>query len=172
MRQRYIFIIVIGVLCYGCGEHQDIQVYNVHSETFLKQILNNAKFEISSSEVVLNKGSNVEVQAFSQTLIDYKTIMLKELMDLAEGNAFILSDTIPTETQVKFSTLSQLSGLSLDRKFADEMVLFHEDDVLKFDSAAQYANIKEVRLWAEKHLPTLKSHLEESMRLDKLTDNL
>jgi putative membrane protein len=172
MRPGLIILIVISIINGGCGEQSDIKVYNVKSSEFLKFATHNATFETLSSQLVADKGSNEEVKSFAQMLTSEKSAMLDELRSFAEANLFILPNSILTEHQVKYSTLSQLKGISLDRKFADEMVLLHAEDLAKFDSAAQYADIKEIRLWAEKYLPIIKSYSKEAGRLDKLTDNL
>jgi putative membrane protein len=172
MRSGLIILFFISAMNFGCGEQQDIKVYNMKSADFLKFVTGNSTFEAISAEIVVNKGSNAEVKSFAESIILQNSIMHNELMDFAEASLFILPDAISPEIQVRYSTLSQLSGMSLDRKFADEMVLFHANDVAKFDSASRYADVKEIRLWAERYLPVLKSNLEESNRLDKLTDNL
>jgi putative membrane protein len=63
--------------------------------------------------------------------------------------------------------LSKLSGVEFDKEYMADMVKDHEDDVKAFETQANEGNTAEVKSFAGKTLPTLKSHLEMAREVAK-----
>ncbi|MCD6048719.1 MAG: hypothetical protein K0Q55_122 [Verrucomicrobia bacterium] len=63
--------------------------------------------------------------------------------------------------------LSELSGVEFDRAYVKEMVSDHKQAVSKFETASKYLADSELKAFASKSLPTLRTHLEHAQRLDR-----
>jgi putative membrane protein len=134
--------------------------------SFLKQAAENGNAEVESSKLALTKATNDKVKAFAQQMIDDHTKAGNELKALATSKGVEVSSEPSLMQQGKLKLLSTADGAKFDQKYADEMgVKAHEDTVKLFEKASREAKDPEVKAWAAKTLPTLKTHLEHARTL-------
>jgi putative membrane protein len=169
---RMKFLIMIAAITIISCDEDDVRVYSMSSEKFMQQAANSGKYEVTTGSLAVEKASNTEVESFASMMVVDHTTANSELMILAESKGVALPDTFDTEKQAKYSTLTQLSGINFDKRYIDEMVAAHDADVIRFDSAAKFANDEDVRAWAAKQLPILQMHQQHAHHLDTLTNNL
>ena len=60
-----------------------------------------------------------------------------------------------------------MSGAAFDTAYVKEMVVDHEKDVAAFEKEAKDGKDPDVKAWAKKTLPTLRSHLADAQALSK-----
>lgn len=87
----------------------------------------------------------------------------EELKDLATKKGLVLATTLDRSHQKKVDDIAQLSGSTFDKEYSDFMANNHEDEIRLFEKAAASADDADIRAWAAKKLPTLRSHLALSL---------
>jgi putative membrane protein len=169
--RRMKFIILIAVVAFfGCNDDDETGSYSMSSDKFMQQAASSGKFEVATGRLASQQGMSSEVKSFGSMMVTDHSKANAELMALAASEGVTLPDTFDTAKQAKYSTLSQLTGVNFDKRYMDEMVLAHDADVAKFDSASKFANDAEVRAWAAKQLPVLQMHQVHAHELDSLTN--
>lgn len=76
-------------------------------------------------------------------------------------------DQANKEADKESARLNELSGVEFDRAYVKVMVSDHKKAVSKFDAAAKSLSDAELKAFASKTLPTLRTHLEHAQRLDR-----
>ncbi|MEP6901627.1 MAG: DUF4142 domain-containing protein [Actinomycetota bacterium] len=114
--------------------------------------------EVELGKLALQKSQNPEVKKFAQMMITDHTKANDELKALAAKKNIVL----PTDIGGHKSTvddLSKLSGADFDKKYVAAMVDDHKEDVDFFTDKSNNSDA-DLKAFATKTLPTLKSHLE------------
>lgn len=116
--------------------------------------------EVELGKLASTKAADKEVKDFGSKMVADHTKANDELKALAAKK----SVTLPTEPTAKQKSdkeeLSKLAGAEFDKKYVEMMVEDHEKDVAEFQKQADGATDADVKAFAAKTLPTLKSHLE------------
>lgn len=138
---------------------------------FLEQAAQNGYAELSSSRLALQKTRNEQVKAFAQRMVDEHTRSNEELKTLAALKKY----QPPTEPSIlqkgKEMLISGLGEDSFDRRYINQMgVEAHEDNIELFDRAARETQDVDVKAFATKTLPQLRSHLEAARSLKATLD--
>jgi putative membrane protein len=133
---------------------------------FLEQAAQNSHAELSASRLALEKTRHVQVRAFAQRMVDEHTRSNEELKALAASKNY----QPPTEPSLlqkgKEMLISGLSDENFDRRYISQMgVEAHEDNIELFDRASREAQDVDVKVFAIKALPVLRSHLEAARAL-------
>lgn len=139
-------------------------VTNVNSNTavvqdnFWTNAAEGGMAEVEMGRLALQKSQNADVKKFAQMMVTDHTKANDELKALAAKKNVVL----PTDTGSHKSTLDKLKGLSgaeFDKAYVDAMVEGHEDTVDLFEDNADDSDA-DIKAFATKTLPTLKSHLQ------------
>ena len=116
-------------------------------------------YEITSSELALERASSEEVRAFAQRMIDDHTATTEQLTPIAEA----LGVTPPAETtaaaQLDIAYLETLEGEAFDTAYMAQQRLSHEAAVAAFEIAAETAQDEALRAFATKNLPVIQAHM-------------
>ena len=118
--------------------------------------------EVQMGNVALQKAQNADVKAFAQRMVTDHSQANEELQQLATTKGLALPTELAGEHKDAMEHLSSLSGADFDKQYMKHMVEDHEKDVAEFDKASTTANDADVKTWAGKTLPTLRSHLEQA----------
>lgn len=138
---------------------------------FLEQAAQNGHAELSASRLALTKSRNEQVRSFAQRMVDDHTKANEELKALATSKNY----QPPTEPSMlqkgKEMLISGLSDDSFDRRYISQMgVEAHEDNIELFDRASRDAQDVDVKAFATKALPQLRTHLEAARSLKTTLD--
>lgn len=116
--------------------------------------------EVELGKLASTKATNADVKQFGQQMMADHTRANTELKTLAASKNI----TLPTEVDAKhkedMDKLSKLSGAAFDKEYVKMMVEDHEKDVAEFEKQSNSGTDADVKSFASKTLPTLKSHLE------------
>ena len=116
--------------------------------------------EVEAGKMALEKSENEDVRQFAQRMIDDHTKAGDELKKLAENKGVSLP-TEPSEDQKETANeLSELESEEFDSEYMDAQVSDHETVIGFFEDEARDGSDSDVIAFADKTLPTLKSHLE------------
>lgn len=116
--------------------------------------------EVELGKLAAQKAQNAEVKTFAQKMVEDHSKAGDELKQLAAQKKVTLpADVLPTHKE-SMDKLSKLSGSDFDKEYVRAMVAAHEKDVAAFENVSKTAVDADVKTFAAKTLPTLKTHLE------------
>src|SRR5262249_7608764 len=90
-----------------------------------------------------------------------------ELKKLAADKGVELPTTLDKKHQGMLDKFAKVSAADFDRKYMDDMVSDHKDDVKKFQKQADKGKDADLKKWAGQTLPTLKEHLQLAQSTDQ-----
>lgn len=129
-------------------------------DTFWTKAAQGGIAEVELSRVAAAKSQNADVKNYAQKMITDHTKANDELKTLAAKK----NVTLPTETdaahKAKLQELQNLSGAEFDREYVNTMVDDHQKTVDLFEKQSNDNSDPDLKAFAAKTLPTLKSHLD------------
>ncbi|MEJ7623608.1 MAG: DUF4142 domain-containing protein [Pyrinomonadaceae bacterium] len=114
--------------------------------------------EVENSRVALQKSKNAEIKKFAQMMVSDHTKAGEELKTLAAKKNVTLPNDLGSHKDDN-DDLKEATA-DFDKMYVDTMVADHEDTVAAFQAQADKSTDADVKAFAAKTLPTLKSHLE------------
>jgi putative membrane protein len=132
------------------------------------EIADGGMYEVQLATMALTKATSARVKEFAQMMVDDHTKANNELKAMASRKNIILPDVMSEKTQKKYYDLEQKEkGNEFDKKFIDQMVKDHKEDIDSFEDLAEETKDSELQTWASGKLPALKHHLEEAQRIQE-----
>lgn len=114
---------------------------------------------VKLAELGVQKAHSAGVKTFAETLVTDHTAANTELKALAVTKGVELSTVIDPKEAETFQKLEKTSGADFDKHFLSEVVSGHKKCVSAFEEATTESKDAEVKAFAVKLLPALKSHL-------------
>lgn len=127
---------------------------------FTVEAANGGMAEVALGKLAQGKATNAKVKEFADMMVADHTKANDELMALAKTKNITLPNAVGADEQKAMDDLSKKSGKDFDKAYVDMMVDDHKKDVDKFEDASKNAKDADIRAFAAKTLPTLKTHLE------------
>jgi len=129
------------------------------ADDFLKAAAQGGMAAVQLGNLAGTKSQNYEIKAFGKMMAADHAKVNAEVKALAAK----LKLTLPTDIGSHKSTVDDLTKATtdFDKNYVAAMVKDHEDDVAAFQKQADNAADADVKAFAAKTLPTLKSHLEK-----------
>lgn len=138
----------------------------VIQDNFWTEAAQGGMAEVELGKLALTKAQNPEVKKFAQMMITDHTKANGELKTLAAKKSVTLPAEVNSDQKSMMDDLNKLSGAEFDKAYVDAMVEDHEKDVELFADQAEDNDDADVKTFAAKTLPTLKSHLEMIKGMD------
>jgi len=111
------------------------------------------------------KAVRADVKTFAEMIVKDHTKANEELIKLAETKGVELSAVIDSKHADTFQKLEKTESADFDKEFLAEMTSGHKKCVSNFEDAAKDSKDSDLKMWAEKMLPALKTHLEQAKEL-------
>jgi putative membrane protein len=116
--------------------------------------------EVELGRMAAEKAVNSEVKTFGKRMVDDHSRANDELKQLASQKSVALPTELDAKHKETMDRLSKLSGAAFDNAYVTEMVKDHTEDVMEFERESTQGQNSDVKGWAAKTLPTLRSHME------------
>ncbi len=133
---------------------------------FLVEAASGGMLEVQLANLALQKASSPQVKEFARMMIEDHGKANNELKALAASKNVTLPTALIDKHQKILNDLQNEKGADFDKKYVNEMVSDHKDDVDEFEEESKDANDPDVRAFAAKTLPTLKKHLQHIEQMD------
>ena len=117
--------------------------------------------ELRLGEVAKEKAARQDVKDFGAMMAADHGKAGEELKAVATKNGVTLPADLDARHKAIVVKLSKLSGAEFDKAYIAEMVKAHEKDAIAFKDASKTAKNPEVKGFAPKTLPVIKSHLKK-----------
>ena len=116
--------------------------------------------EVAMGQLAQQRASHALVKAFGQRIMQDHGKANDDLKRVASGKGMQLPATMGRMHQNNADRLAKLSGAEFDRAYMKHMLDDHKKDISEFEKASKSAKDAEVKDFAARTLPTLKSHLQ------------
>jgi len=121
--------------------------------------------EVEAGRLAQQKASNDAVKQFGNRMVEDHGNANAELKQLASAKGVTLPNAPDATHQAEMKRLEKLSGAQFDREFAQMMVRDHEKVVAAFDKQSKSGSDPELKAFATKTLPTLRTHLQMARQM-------
>lgn len=115
--------------------------------------------EIQASELAQQKSGNQRIKDFSAMMVSDHTKVSDELKSLAGMKNITLPPAPGDDHMDELKKLTEKSGTDFDKDYVKLMINQHEKNIKNFEDMASNAQDADLRAFAAKNLPTLRSHL-------------
>lgn len=126
---------------------------------FMLTAASGGMLEVTLGKMAQEKGSNADVKAFGQKMVEDHGKANAELKTLAASKNVTLPVEPIAEHQKHIDAMKDMSGAAFDKHYMSMMVQDHQKDISEFEKATQNEDA-DVKAFATKTLPILKAHLE------------
>lgn len=135
---------------------------NEQDRTFANDAAKGGMMEVMVGNLAAGKATNAKVKALAEMMVRDHTKANDELKSWATGAAFTLPAVTDDNQKKEHDDLQARSGAEFDRAYADMMVRHHTQTIEKFRQQVAGGSDASLKAFAEKTLPTLEHHLQES----------
>jgi putative membrane protein len=128
------------------------------------------KGEISTAELALTNGTDTEVRAYAQHMLDDHRANEKDLASLTGTLKYTMVDSDRSRNLKKsadgvMDALRPLKGSAFDRAYIDSQVNMHQDALSMLDRMITEANHAEFKALLTKTRGTISEHLEHARKI-------
>jgi len=121
--------------------------------------------EVKLSQIAQDRGASPAVKEFAKQMIDDHSKANEELKSIASKKGFTLRSDLDEEHQKTVKRLESLSGVELDREYAQVALKEHKKAVSLFKDVGTKVDDPDLQKFASKTLPTLEHHLKMAEQL-------
>ena len=154
--------IIVGSACLfqACKKEDDDEEFTIEGQAFVTQAASSNNLDIMAGNLAAERGVLQLVKDFGTDIVSQQTGANTELEALATSEGLSYSSTLIPVHEHNFGILSPLTGEIFDQRFAELMVLTHQEAVTLFEAAAQSDDDPELRQYAASKLPGLRANLQ------------
>jgi putative membrane protein len=137
---------------------------SVEDRKFILDAAQSGFHEVQMGMLGVERGTNNDLKAYAQRILDDHTLSNAELQALARLKGVALPD--PTRTDQSAVNLSRLTGINFDQEFVREAIEGHLRDLAAFEKEDQSSTADvDIKGFAHSTLPKLRTHLEQARAL-------
>jgi putative membrane protein len=168
-RFSFLFLLLIGAAALAANSEKS----SVPSgdQKFVKDAAQGGMMEVELGKLAADKASSEDVKAFGKRMVDDHSKANDELLTLAKNKNIALTNTLQGKHKRTMDRLNKETGDKFDRDYMSAMVSDHKEDVSAFQKEADKGHDADVKSWAAKTLPTLKTHLQLAQETEKKLKN-
>jgi len=124
--------------------------------------------EVELGKLASKNASAPAVKDFGNHMVDDHSKANDELGNLAKSKGVTPPAALDSEHQKVVDKLSKLNGAAFDRAFMSQMLTDHKKTIALFNKTSVSAKDSDIKSFATKTLPTLKSHLQMAEQANKM----
>lgn len=133
---------------------------------FLNKAAVGGLYEVAAGKLAQEKAATQGVKSYAATLVKDHDAANEELKSLAGSKGVTLPTALPAARQSRLDKLSKAKNF--DKEFVKEIGLDdHKTDIALFERASKSADDGDIKAFATKTLPVLKTHHEQANGLRK-----
>ncbi len=159
---RILLVLAVPLLLlnFACSSAKD-------SSKFAAEAAQGGLTEVELGKVALRNAADPSVKEFGLRMVSDHSRANDELKSIAAQKNIQVPAEVSSSQKSMIDKLSKLSGAEFDKEYMSDMVKDHEEDVEAFETQAKDGGTAEIKEFAGKTLPTLKSHLEMAREVAK-----
>lgn len=130
------------------------------ADQFMTEAAQGGIMEVKLGQLASTKAQNAEVKAFGKKMVEDHTKANNDLKALAAKKKVEIPTEMAESQQREYDRLSKLSGAEFDKEYVKLMVADHDGDVEAFQDQADDAEDADLKAFAAKYAPIIKSHYD------------
>lgn len=134
---------------------------------FVMEAASGGMMEVEAGRLAEQNASNQRVKTFGAMMVRDHSAANNELMALASARNVTLPDSMMAKHKQHLEKLRSTTGRAFDKAYMSMMVMDHNEDVSKFQMAANNAQDTAVRGFANRTLPVLRMHKDSATAINK-----
>jgi putative membrane protein len=128
---------------------------------FAVDAANGGMTEIALSKLAADKSANSKIKDFANMMVMDHSKAGDELKAVAKTKNITLPDSLNADSKKAVDDMSKKSGSDFDKAYVSKMVADHKATVSMFEDGSKNLKDADLKGFADKTLPTIKSHLTE-----------
>ena len=141
---------------------EDATAVKEDDSEFLVEAANGGMMEVQAGQLASTKAKSARVKAFGSMMVRDHSKANEELKTLAASKNITIPSTLGEDHQKHINDLNEKKGNDFDEAYMNMMVDDHKKDVDKFEDASKNAKDADVKAFAAKTLPVLRTHLDSA----------
>ncbi|MEJ7767529.1 MAG: DUF4142 domain-containing protein [Chitinophagaceae bacterium] len=133
---------------------------------FMVKAASGGMMEVELGQLAQQKAQHARVKEFGAMMVRDHTQANNDLKALAANKNIALPATLGEDHQKHVNELREKSGADFDKAYMSMMVDDHKDDVDDFSSASDKGNDADIKAFAAKTLPVLRTHLDSAQAIN------
>lgn len=135
---------------------------NEDDSKFMVEAASGGMMEVELGKLAQEKGQSQRVKDFGTMMVRDHSKANDELKSLASTKNVTLPATPGEKQQKHIDDLSKKTGKDFDKAYINMMVDDHKDDIDAFEKTANKGTDADLKSWASKTLPVLRTHLDSA----------
>lgn len=136
-------------------------------QAFVKKAAMGGKMEVDMGKMAQQNGVNDRVKNFGNMMVNDHSKANDELMQLVKSKNFNMTDSSSKKDQDHMMSMQKMKGKDFDKHYMSMMLDDHQKDVNEFEKASKTLKDPDLKNWATKTLPVLKTHLDSARAISK-----
>ena len=134
---------------------------------FVLEAAKGGMMEVEAGNIAQQNASSQRVKDFGAMMVRDHSQANNELKSLVSGRGIMLPDSLSGDMRKHLDALKKMTGKAFDNHYVSMMLSDHKKDVSKFEKESKDAKDADIRNFAGKTLPTLKTHLDSIQAISK-----
>jgi putative membrane protein len=134
---------------------------------FVLEAAKGGMMEVEAGNLAQQNAASQRVKDFGAMMVRDHSAANNELKSLVSGRGIMLPDSLPADMRKHMDAMKKMTGKAFDNHYVSMMLSDHKKDVSKFEKESKDAKDADIRNWAGKTLPTLKTHLDSIQAISK-----
>jgi putative membrane protein len=130
---------------------------------FCAEAASGGMMEVELGNAAQTHASSEKVKRFGSMMVRDHSKANEELKNVAASRNITIPSAMGNDHRKMVDNLLTKSGVEFDKDYMSMMVDDHKEDIDKFEDAAENAQDPEVKAFALKTLPVLKTHLDSAI---------
>ena len=134
---------------------------------FMTKAASGGMMEVQLGQLAQDQAQNQRVKDFGAMMVRDHGKANDELKSIASSKNVTLSDSLTSEHKHHVTDLQKKKGSAFDKAYMSMMVKDHQKDIQEFEKASNNLSDGEVKAFATRTLPVLKTHLDSATAINK-----
>ena len=134
---------------------------------FMLEAAKGGMMEVEAGRMAQEKATNKRVKELADMMVRDHTQANQELKSLATSKNVMLPDSLDTDMKEHLESMRKMKGKDFDDHYISMMKDDHKDDIDKFEKAANNVTDADVKAFAAKTLPVLRTHRDSVESVSK-----
>ena len=130
---------------------------------FFAEAASGGMMEVELGNAAQTHASSEMVKRFGSMMVRDHSKANEELKSVAASKNITIPSAMGNDQKKMVDDLMEKTGVEFDKKYMSMMVDDHKEDIDKFEDASENAQDPEVKAFALKTLPVLKTHLDSAV---------
>jgi putative membrane protein len=140
--------------------------------SFVVNTANAGMTEIQAGTIAGQKGMAKDVKDYGAMMVKDHTMAADKLKAVAASKNITLPPAISPEMQKNLDDLQKKEGKSFDKAYISMMIDDHKKVISMFEDEAKNGSDADIKAFANSTLPTLRQHLDEAQKCEKMSKKM